>query len=83
VARARERVISAEDRRAGGARGQLQAAAEALHAFGLQVRAIGGPAAIDGADRAALRALAHAIEDDVRALAHALEVHSAARDRPR
>jgi hypothetical protein len=70
----RGRVASAEDRLAhgGGARGQLQAAAAELHAFGLQVRAIGGPAAIDGADRAALRALAQAIEDDVRTLADAL-----------
>jgi hypothetical protein len=74
VARARARVASAEDRlaRGGGARGPLQAAAEELQAFGLQVRAIGGPAAIDGTDRAALRALAHAIEDDVRTLARAL-----------
>jgi len=67
-------VASAEDRLARGssARGQLQSAAGELQAFGLKVRAIGGPSAIDGADRAALRALAHAIEGDVRTLADAL-----------
>jgi hypothetical protein len=71
VSRARKRVASAEDRLASGigVRGRLQAAARELHAFALRVRAIGGHSAIDAADRAALRALARAIEDDVRKLA--------------
>ncbi len=39
------------------------------HAFRWRVGAIGGPTAIDPADRAALAAFAQGIEEDVRALA--------------
>jgi len=74
VARARARIASAEERleRAQGGRGQLQAAAAELQAFGLQARSIGGPAAIAAADRAALRARAADIEDDLRTMVDAL-----------